>query len=176
MWMTLALVFAAAVAALLIYAATRPDAFRVQRDTHIQAPPERVFALLNDFRRWSEWSPWEKLDPAMQRSHSGAAAGPGAVYAWQGNGKVGAGRMEIKQAAAPRNLSIQLDFIKPFAARNTSEFTLESQGAATHLVWAMHGPSPFISKLMGVFVSMDKMIGKDFETGLANLKAASERP
>lgn len=172
---TLALVLVVAIAALLVFAATRPDAFRVQREITINAAPHTVFALISDFRRWGDWSPWEKLDPSMQRSHSGATSGQGAVYAWQGSGKVGAGRMEIVEASPPARVRIQLDFIKPFEARNTAEFTLAPQGEATRVVWAMHGPSPFISKLMGVFVDMDKMIGTDFETGLANLKAASER-
>jgi uncharacterized protein YndB with AHSA1/START domain len=172
---TLALVLVVAIAALLVFAATRPDAFRVQREITINAAPQTVFARLTDFRRWGEWSPWETLDPSMQRSHSGAASGQGAVYAWQGSGKVGAGRMEIVEASPPARVRIQLDFIKPFAARNTAEFTLSPQGEATRVVWAMHGSSPFISKLMGVFIDMDRMIGADFETGLANLKAVSEK-
>jgi len=172
---TVALVLVVAVAAVLAFAATRPDTFRIQREINIQAPPEVVFALLDDFHRWQTWSPWEKLDPAMQRSHSGAASGRGAVYAWEGSGKVGAGRMEITESAAPARLSIQLDFINPFAARNTAEFSLQGQGEATRVQWAMHGPSPYISKLMGVFLNMDKMIGADFEAGLANLKAAAEK-
>lgn len=175
MFKTTALVFVVALAALLAFAATRPGSFRVQRETRIKAPPEVVFALLNDFRHWGSWSPWEKLDPKMQREYSGAASGKGAVYAWQGSGKVGAGRMEIIESQAPTQLVIQLDFSKPFKARNTAEFTLEAQGDSTRVQWAMHGPSPFISKLMGVFFNMDRLIGADFESGLAKLKAATEK-
>ncbi|MDH5538102.1 MAG: SRPBCC family protein [Rhizobacter sp.] len=172
---TMALVLVVAVAAVLAFAATRPDTFRIQREVSIKAAPEVVFALINDFHRWQAWSPWEKLDPAMQRSHSGAASGVGAVYAWEGSGKVGAGRMEITDSAAPAKLTIQLDFIKPFTARNTAEFSMKGEGETTRVQWAMHGASPYISKLMGVFFNMDKLIGADFEAGLANLKAAAEK-
>jgi uncharacterized protein YndB with AHSA1/START domain len=172
---TLAIVLIVALVALLAYAATRPDSFRVQRETLIKAPADRVFALLNDFKQWPQWSPWEKLDPAMTRTHSGAANGVGAAYAWQGNKKVGEGAMEITQATPPKALTIKLDFIKPFEGHNITEFTIEPQGDQVKLRWDMHGPSTFITKLMGVFFSMDKMIGKDFEAGLANLKAAAER-
>lgn len=171
----IALVIAVAIAALLGYAATRPDTFRVERSTVIQAPPDEVYALISDFHAWPAWSPWEKLDPAMARTHGGAASGVGATYAWQGNKDVGKGRMEIKQADAPRQLAIALDFLEPFEAHNTAEFTLTPEGGATRVNWAMHGPSPFISKLIGVFVSMDSMIGKDFEAGLAAMKAAAEK-
>ena len=163
------------VAALLGLAATKPDTFRVQRATSIKAPPAKVFALINDFHKWGEWSPWEKLDPDLKRTFSGADAGKGAVYAWEGNNKVGAGRMEITEPTPPSKVLIKLDFIKPFEGHNIAEFTLEPQGDATQLTWAMYGPTPFVSKVMQVFVSMDSLIGKDFETGLANLKAAAEK-
>ena len=169
------LVVVVLIGALLAYAATRPDTFRVERATVIKAPPAKVFALIDDFHQWAGWSPWEKLDPSMKRSHSGAASGKGAVYAWEGNGDVGAGRMEILETTAPSRVLIRLDFIKPFEARNTAEYTLRPEGEATRVTWAMYGPAPFVSKLMQVFVSMDAMIGKDFEQGLANLKALAER-
>ena len=169
------LVVVVLIAALLGYTATRPDTFRVERATVIKAPPAKVFALIDDFHQWAGWSPWEKLDPSMKRSHSGAASGKGAVYAWEGNGDVGAGRMEILETTAPSRVLIRLDFIKPFEARNTAEYTLRPEGEATRVTWAMYGPAPFVSKLMQVFVSMDAMIGKDFEQGLANLKALAER-
>jgi uncharacterized protein YndB with AHSA1/START domain len=159
---------------LLILAATKPDTFRVERSTSIQAPPEKVFALLDDFHQWSAWSPWEKMDPAMQRTYSGAASGTGAVYAWAGNSKVGKGRMEIVEATPASKVAVRLDFLEPFAAHNTAEFTLAPAGDGTHVTWVMHGPNLFIGKVMSVFVSMDRMIGKDFEAGLANLKAAAE--
>ena len=172
---TIALLVVLAVGLVLLLAAFKPDRFRVERRRHIEAPPEKVFALINDFHRWGEWSPWEKLDPALQRTYEGPAAGVGAVYGWQGNKKVGQGRMEILSAAPPTALAIQLDFIKPISARNTAEFTLTPQGGGTDVTWAMHGPSPFMSKVMQVFMSMDAMVGKDFEAGLANMQAAAEK-
>jgi uncharacterized protein YndB with AHSA1/START domain len=175
MWKTVLMVVAVLVAAVLVVAATRPDDFSVQRSVSIKAPPEKIYPMLVDFRQWPAWSPWEKLDPEMKRSLSGPASGPGATYAWQGSSKVGAGRMEIKQVTAPTKVEIQLDFIKPFEGHNITDFTLVPRGDATEVTWLMRGPAPFVSKLMGVFVDMDKMIGKDFETGLANLKAASEK-
>ena len=172
---TIAIVVVVVLAGLLLYATTRPDSFRVQRTASIKATPDKVFAFVNDFHQWGAWSPWEKLDPALERTHSGATSGKGAVYAWQGNSKVGQGRMEIIDATPPAKLVIKLDFIKPFEAHNTAEFLFEPLGSTTQLTWAMHGPSPFVSKLMGIFFSMDSLVGKDFETGLANLKAAAER-
>jgi len=163
------------IAGILVFASTRPDSFSVQRTTTVHAPPDKVFALVNDFHRWGEWSPWEKLDPEMKRTFGGPAAGVGATYAWTGNSKVGEGRMEILNTAPARKLDIKLDFIKPFEGHNIAEFTLTPQGENTQVLWVMHGPAPFISKLMGVFVSMDTMIGKDFEAGLANMKAAAEK-
>jgi uncharacterized protein YndB with AHSA1/START domain len=170
-----ALVLLVAVAAVLIYAATKPDTFRIQRAMSVNAPPEKVFALINDFRRWTVWSPWEKMDPALQRTYSGTASGQGAVYAWEGNRKVGAGRMEITDAPSPSKVTIKLDFLRPFEAHNVAEFTLEPKGDATTVTWAMHGPNLFVGKVMSIFVDMDRMVGKDFETGLANMKAAAEQ-
>lgn len=171
----IALVIVVLMAALLIFATTRPDTFSVQRSATIKAPPEKVFALINDFHSWPAWSPWEKLDPAMQRTHSGATAGKGAAYAWVGNSKVGEGRMEILESAPSSKISIKLDFIKPFEGHNIADFTLQPQGDTTQVTWVMHGPAPYITKLMGIFVSMDSMIGKDFEAGLSNMKAAAEK-
>ncbi|MFC5474902.1 SRPBCC family protein [Paraherbaspirillum soli] len=172
---TIALIVAVLLAILLGFAATRPDTFRVQRTTSIKAPPEKVFALINDFHQWGSWSPYDKLDPAMKRTFSGAANGKGAVYEWQGDNKVGAGRMEITESSPSSKLTIKLDFIKPFEGHNTAEFTLDAQGDSSNVTWAMYGPTPFIAKLMGLFFSMDSMIGKDFEAGLANLKVAAEK-
>lgn len=163
------------VAGLLGYAAIQPDAFRVERSASIKAPPEKVFALINDFHAWTAWSPWETKDPAMKRIHSGAASGKGAVYAWEGNNQVGQGSMQITRSDASSRITIQLDFIKPFEGHNIAEFTLQPEGDSTHVTWAMYGPSPYLSKLMGVFFDMDHMIGKDFEAGLANLKASAEK-
>ncbi len=172
---TIAVVVIVAVLALLAFAATRPDTFRVERQTTIKAPPDKIFPLINDFHKWSEWSPWEKIDPSMKRSFSEAISGKGAVYAWDGSGKAGAGRMEILDAPPSTKVVIKLDFIKPFEGHNTAEFTLKAVGADTQVNWVMHGPAPFISKLMGIFFNMDKMIGTDFEAGLNNLKAAAEK-
>jgi hypothetical protein len=168
------LVFAALVAALLLYAATRPDSFSVERRIVVQAPAEKIQPLIADFHRWADWSPWEKLDPAMKRTFGGSAAGVGATYGWQGNKDVGSGRMEVKSAAADK-VGIQLDFIEPFEGHNMTDFVLTPKEGGTEVRWVMFGPAPFISKLMGVFVSMDSMIGKDFEKGLAQLKVAAEK-
>jgi uncharacterized protein YndB with AHSA1/START domain len=172
---TILIVAVVALAGVLVYAAMQPDSFRVQRVATIDAPPDKVFPLIADFHRWEAWSPWEKRDPAMKRVHDGAASGRGAVYAWEGNRDVGRGRMEIVEATAPSNVAIRLDFIAPIEAHNVAEFKLIPRGNATDVVWSMHGPSPFLSRLVQVFVSMDRMVGKDFEAGLANLKALAER-
>lgn len=163
------------VAALLAYAATRPDSFRLERSATIQAPPGKVFALVNDFRQWTAWSPWENIDPALKRTYSGAASGAGTAYAWEGNNDVGAGRMEITDSVPPSRILIKLDFLKPFEAHNTAEFSFVQQGDATTVTWAMYGPSPFMAKLMGIFFSMDRMVGGQFEQGLAKLKALAEK-
>jgi uncharacterized protein YndB with AHSA1/START domain len=163
------------IAVILIFAATKPDTFNVQRAASIKAPPEKIFAVLNDFQKWSSWSPWEKKDPAMKRTFSAATSGKGAKYAWEGNKEVGKGSMEIAESLPPSRLSIKLDFIEPFEGHNIVEFKLEPKGDSTNVSWTMHGPMPFISKVISVFCSMDSMIGKDFEAGLANLKAVAEK-
>ena len=170
-----AVVIAIAIAAVLILALNKPDTFRMQRVATVRAPAERIFSLLSDFHQWGAWSPWEHRDPAMKRSYSGAASGVGAVYAWEGNKQVGRGRMEIVEASAPSKIIIKLDFLAPFEAHNTAEFTMRPQGDATEVSWLMHGPASLMSKVMQVFFSMDKMVGKDFEAGLANLKRATEK-
>lgn len=157
-------------------AATKPDTFAMQRETTINAPREKVFALVNDFHNWGAWSAWEKLDPDMKRTFSGPTSGVGSVYEWAGNSDAGAGRMEITNSALPSKIDIKLDFSAPFEANNIAEFSIDSTAAGTHVTWKMHGPNNFVSKLMTVFVSMDKMVGPDFEAGLANMKAAAEKP
>jgi hypothetical protein len=164
-----------ALAVILGLAATKPDSFRYERATSVQAPPEKIYPHIADFHGWAAWSPWEKLDPALKRSYSGTPSGKGAVYAWEGNSKAGSGRMEITETAAPSKVTIKLDFLKPFEAHNTAEFTLAPRGDATEVRWAMYGASPFMVKLMGIFMNMGDMVGKDFETGLANLKALAEK-
>lgn len=172
---TIAIVLVALVATVLAIAATRPDTFRVRRTATIAAPPEQIYALIHDFHAWSAWSPYEKLDPAMMRTHGGAAAGVGAVYAWESRGKAGVGRMEITDVSPAERVTIRLDFETPFRSSNTTEFTLEPRGAATRVTWAMHGPSPFVTRVFGLFFDMDRLIGGDFETGLANLRTLAER-
>lgn len=168
-------VFAAAIAVVLILAMLKPDSFRVERSTTISAPPEKVIALIDDFHAWESWSPWDKLDPELKRTYSGAERGQGAVYAWEGNPQVGQGRMEITEVNAPSKVSIKLDFLVPFEAHNTAEFTLAPEGDGTKVTWAMFGPNLFMGKVMQVFMSMDSMMGKDFETGLANMKSVAEK-
>lgn len=166
---------AAVVVALLLYAATRPDSFRVERSTTIKAPPEKIFALINDLHQWETWSPWEKIDPALKRTYGGIPSGKGATYAWVGNKEVGSGSMEIVETAPPAKVVLKLDFTVPFEAHNMVEFSLVREGEATRVTQAMFGPSPFISKLMSLVFSMDKMVGAKFEEGLANLKSIAEK-
>jgi hypothetical protein len=175
MFKIIALVVVGLIVSLLVFAATKPDTFGVQRSASIKAPPEKIFPLINDFHSWGAWSPYEKLDPAMKRTYSGAASGKGSVYEWEGNGKAGMGRMEIADTSPPSKVMLILDFVKPFEAHNTVDFTLEPTGDSTNVTWAMHGRSPYLAKVMHVFFDMDSMVGKDFETGLANLKTIAER-
>ncbi|MDD5577714.1 MAG: SRPBCC family protein [Methylobacter sp.] len=172
---SITLILVVLLVAVLGFAATRPDTFRIERSTNIKALPEKLFPYINDFHQWEAWSPWEKIDPAIQRSYSGAATGKGAVYEWQGNRDIGKGRMEIIESTPSSNLIIKLHFIQPFEARNTVEFKLEPQGNTARVSQAMYGSSPFIAKLMGLFFSMEKMVGQKYEEGLANLKAIAEK-
>ena len=171
----IALGVAAVVIVILMMAAMKPNTFTLSRSIAIDAPPDKIAALLTDFHQWQSWSPWEKLDPGMQRTFSGADKGVGAVYAWQGNKDVGSGRMEIVEAASPARTVVKLDFVEPFASSNVTTFTLVPAGRGTSVTWTMSGPMLFVSKLMTVFVSMDAMIGKDFDKGLAQLKSAAEK-
>ncbi|HYU69361.1 MAG TPA: SRPBCC family protein [Burkholderiales bacterium] len=175
MFKTIAIIVVALIAAVLVYASTKPDTFRVERSASIKAPPEKVFALLNDFQRWDAWSPWEKKDPAMKRTFSVVTSGKGAQYAWEGNREVGQGRMEIAESVPPSKVAIKLDFAKPFEAHNLVEFTLEPKGDVTNITWVMQGNTPYFVKIIHVFLNMDSIVGKDFETGLANLKTVAEK-
>ncbi|UVK42588.1 SRPBCC family protein [Mesorhizobium sp. AR07] len=175
MFSTILIVLVVIIAAVLIYAATRPDDFVTTRSASIKAPPEAIFPLINDFNRWQTWSPYEKLDPQMKRTLSGAEGGKGAAYAWDSNGKAGKGRMEIVNSVPASLVSLKLDFEKPFRANNSVDFTLTPAGDNTVVTWAMRGSRPFIAKLMGLFMNFDTLIGKDFEAGLANLKSLSEK-
>jgi len=165
---------AVVIAGILIYAATKPDSFRVQRVALINAPPDKVFPLINDLEAWAAWSPYEKKDPAMKRSFGAVTAGKGATYAWEGNKDVGQGSMEIVESG-PRKVLVKLDFLSPFEAHNMGEFLMEPTGDGTSVTWAIYGPSPYISKVIGTVMDFDAMIGRDFEKGLADLKAAAEK-
>jgi hypothetical protein len=163
-----------AIAGILLYAATKPDSFRVQRVVLINAPSDKVFPLINDIKAWTAWSPYEKKDPAMKRTYGAVTAGKGATYAWDGDKNVGQGSMEIVESG-PRKILIKLDFLKPFEAHNMGEFLLEPKGDSTSVTWATYGPSPYMSKVIGTFMNIDDLIGRDFEKGLADLKAAAEK-
>jgi uncharacterized protein YndB with AHSA1/START domain len=173
--LVIVVVLLVAVVGVVALAAVKPDSFRVQRSATIKAAPDQIFALINDFKAWPQWSPYENRDPNLQRTLSGADAGPGAVYEWKGDKNVGQGRMEILESTAPNKITIKLDFLKPFEAHNTATLTMVPKGESTDVTWAMDGPSPFIAKVMGIFMNFDKLIGTDFETGLANLKHLTEQ-
>jgi hypothetical protein len=174
MLIDIALAIIVLVGGLLAFAATKPNSLHVERSVRIKAAGDNILPLISDFHRWASWSPFERLDPAMKKTFSGATSGKGAIYEWVGNSKAGQGRMEVTDATASR-VTIQLDFLKPFEGHNIACFTVTPDGDATKVTWAMDGPSPFMMKVMRVFVNMDKMLGKDFELGLANLKAATEK-
>ena len=168
-------VIVAVVAVIMIYATTKPDSFRVQRTATMNAPAEKIFPYIDGLKRWTEWSPYEGRDPAMKRTYSGAESGKGAVYEWDGNDNVGKGRMEILDSKLPNKVVIKLDFLKPFEGHNTAELTVEPKGGQTIVTWAMYGPSTFMTKLIGTFMDMDDMIGRDFAAGLAKLKTVVEK-
>lgn len=174
MFKKIVIVVLLSIAGVLVFAATRPDTFHVERSVSIAASPEKVLGLVNDFHHWSAWSPWEKLDPAMTRTFGGPTSGVGAVYEWSGNSEVGSGRMEILTVEST-GTTIDLQFKSPMESRNKATFATTPAGSATQVKWQMDGPMPFISKVMCLFVSMDSLIGKDFEKGLANLKAVAEK-
>lgn len=159
---------------LMIFAMTRPNEFTIRRSIAIHALPERVFGLINDFRQWPKWSPWEKLDPALKRTMSGAESGTGSVYEWEGNKQVGAGRMQIVSSAPYSTIDIKLSFLRPFRAENRTLFTLVPQDQGTYVTWEMSGENNLMLKIMGMLMSMDRMVGRDFEKGLAAMKAEAE--
>ena len=172
---TILLIFAAAIAAVLIYAGTKPDTFRLQRSTTIAAPPDKVFALINDLRQFNSWNPFAKMEPSAVITYDATSAGVGGAYGWKGD-KTGEGRMQITESVPAQRVSAKLDFVKPFEAHNTVDFTVQPQGNGSQVTWAMHGPMPYLNRVMTVFFDMDKTVGKDFEAGLANLKALAEKP
>ena len=167
-------VLVAAVVAVLAYASTRPDRFEIVRSITVNAPPERIFPLIDNFSEWRKWSPYDRRDPAMKREISGPA-GPGARYRWEGNSDVGAGRMEIRESDPPKRVVIALTMEKPMAADNTVVFTLAPSGGSTEVSWAMAGENPLIAKVFGLFVDIDRMVGADIEKGLAALKLEAEK-
>jgi uncharacterized protein YndB with AHSA1/START domain len=168
------IVVAGLIGLVLVLAAMRPDTFTVERKAVIKAPPDRIFPLIADFHAWTSWSPWEKIDPGLKRTYSGAPSGKGAAYAWEGNSKVGSGAMEITEATPPGRIVIKLDFLKPFEAHNVTQFTLVPSGESTEVTWTMTGPAPFMAKIMHLFMNMDKMVGGQFAEGLNNLKTVAE--
>lgn len=173
---TIALVLLAALALLLAYAATRPDTFRVERSRVIPASPERLYGLIHDLRQFNTWNPYERKDPGIQGIYSATTTGPGARYAWRGD-KVGVGSMEILDATAPQRVGMKLDFVKPFEAHNQIAFTLQPEGAGgTRVTWAMQGPVPYLAKIAHLVFNMDRMVGQDFEDGLANLQTVAQKP
>lgn len=165
----------ALVALILIYGLLQPSGFSVMREASYAAKPELVFAQINDFRNWALWSPWDKMDPTMQRSYTGTTSGVGSKYAWIGNKKVGEGSMEITQSVAPQNIQLDLHFLKPFQADNVTEFSITPRGNETHVQWSMRGHKPFIMRVMGFVFNMDKIVGADFERGLSNLRSIVEK-
>jgi carbon monoxide dehydrogenase subunit G len=162
------------IAAILVFAATRPDVFSVERSTSIKAAPEKIFPLINDFQQWDAWTPYNK-DREMKKTYSGAASGVGASSAWVGNREVGQGSITISESVPPTKIVMDLQMVKPFNCRNRVEFTLTPTVDATTVRWSMSGNSNYFSKLMGLFINMDRMVGKDFETGLAGLKRFAEK-
>jgi hypothetical protein len=170
----IAAVLAVGIVGVLAYVATRPDDFRVQRSATIKAPAEKIVPFINDFRRWTVWSPFEKIDPEMKRTYGATAAGPGATYAWDGNKNIGSGSMTMVDSS-PSKVIIKLDFLRPFEAHNIAEFTLVPAGDSTSVTWSMHGPVPYFAKIIHMFINMDRMVGGQFAAGLADLKAAAEK-
>ena len=167
------LAVAVLIGGILILAATRPDNFRVQRSATIQAPPERIYPLISDLRRFNAWNPYEKKDPNIVGAYSGPASGAGAAYAFTGNKEVGKGAIKIT-SATPEVVRMDLVMLEPFEADNRVEFRIEPAGSATKVTWALEGKAPYFAKVIHLFLDMDSMVGKDFESGLAGLKKLAE--
>lgn len=162
------------VVVLVAVVATRPARFRVERSATVAAPPAAVFAHVNDFHAWGAWSPWEKIDPGMQRTFGGAPAGAGSTYAWSGNHEIGKGRMTIERSDPPRLVAIRLEFFEPMAATNAATFTFVPVPAGTQVTWAMEGENSFVGKAVSLVMDVDAMVGDHFERGLATLKGIVE--
>jgi len=175
MFSTIVVLVLLAIIGVLIYAATKPDTFKIERTTLINAAPDKIFPMINELRKWDDWSPWEKLDPNMKKSFTGSASGKGAVHEWEGNMTVGAGRMEITDSTPSSKVQIKLDFIKPCEGHNFAEFNLLPEGNTTKVTWLMYGPMTYPRKVMSLLCRMDNMVGKQFDQGLAALKDLSEK-
>jgi len=171
----IAIAMAVVIVALLVYAATKPDSFRVQRTKEINAPAERIFPLIANLKSMNTWNPFVEPDPAIKIAYSGPDSGKGAAHTWSGNSKVGEGRIEITETAPPSRVALRLVMVKPMKADNAVEFTLAPNGHGTNVTWAMSGKQPLLGKLMSLFVDCDRMVGSQFEKGLSSLKAISER-
>jgi uncharacterized protein YndB with AHSA1/START domain len=162
------------IAIVLVVAVTKTKTFRVQRSISIDAPPARVFTLIDDLHNRAQWAPQDREDSSMMRTYGGPANGKGAVSEWTSSGSAGSGRMLITESLRPTRVSIQVDWVRPFVARNLNEFVLESSGKSTKVIWTMQGPNLYVMRIMAIFVNMDRTMGKHFDTGLANLKAVVE--
>jgi hypothetical protein len=173
--LTALIIIAIVIVAFLVIASMRPSTFSLQRSAKINASPEKIFPHLNDFKNWGAWSPWDKMDPNLKRTFSGSASGEGAKYSWIGNNKVGEGSMEITKSVPNANVELNLNFLKPFKANNVTEFKITQNGNTSNVNWEMRGPLNLLMKIMHMFMNMDKMVGKDFEKGLTNLKSIVER-
>ena len=163
------------VGGVLALAALRPDNFQIRRSASIKAAPEQIFPLINDLHRFNTWNPFEKKDPNVKRSYSGPESGKGAAYAFDGNKDVGKGTLEILDSAPGSKVTMSLHMVEPFEVRNTVDFTLERQGDATNVTWTMQGAVPYFAKIIHLFVNMDRMVGTQFEAGLASLKTIAEK-
>ena len=173
--MSFAILLVLVAAGILIFASTKPDTITIRRTASIKAQPERIFSLINDFHNWPSWAPLDSSDPTMQRTFGGAMSGKGASSKWTSRGKAGSGRMEITASNSPFTVTVEVDFIKPFEAHNTNDFTLEPRLTETRVTWMMHGTIPYLAKVMSVFVNMDKVMAKHFESGLRSLAALAEK-
>lgn len=175
MFMKIAIVVAILITIVLIYAATKPNTFHVERTIDVKAPPEKLFALVNDFHQWEAWSPYNK-DPAMKKTFSGSASGKGAMYAWEGNKDVGRGEITITDTTPPKEIEMALHMIEPFEGRNHVVLSFVAKGDTTTVTWALEDQHTYLLKIISTFLNLDRMIGKDFEVGLARLKTAAEKP
>lgn len=172
---TILILVTIAIIALVLVASMQPDDFRVTRNNTIAAPAAAVFAHVNDLTQWDAWSPWAKLDPNAKNSFEGATTGVGATMRWSGNSKVGVGSMTITDNRPSEFIQFNLEFLKPFAANNTAEFTFTPEGDQTRVTWSMYGKNKLMAKVMGLIINCDKMVGGQFEQGLENLKSVVER-